>query len=371
MTKVKLRTKPISGNRHSLYLDFYPAIPNPATGRTTRREFLGIYVPAKPKTSAERNRVKELMECGEAIRAKRQVEVSNKRFGFLDKETLNKDFVEYFSELADKRSSSNQDNWISARYYLEQFSGGSLPMSGLNERVCNDFRDYLLSTNSRRSNGKKLSQNTAHSYFNKFKAALKQAYKDGLIQINLNARVPIIKQEETQREYLTTEEMKALIDTECDYPLLKQAAIFSALTGLRHSDLIKLTWSEIQLDGTGKYCIRFRQKKTSGVESLPVSEYALSFLENRGEPSEQVFHGLKYSAYNNAILKKWVANADITKDITFHCFRHTYAILQLANGTDIYTVSKLLGHRELKTTQVYARVLDQAKREAAEKLRFD
>jgi len=57
----------------------------------------------------------------------------------------------------------------------------------------------------------------------------------------------------------------------------------------------------------------------------------------------------------------------VTKDITSHCFRHTFATLQLSKGTDIYTVSKMLGHRELKTTQIYAKIIDQTKREAADK----
>ena len=63
-------------------------------------------------------------------------------------------------------------------------------------------------------------------------------------------------------------------------------------------------------------------------------------------------------------LQQWMMRAGISKTITFHCARHTYATLHLTNGTDIYTVSKLLGHRELKTTQVYAKVIDDKKIEA-------
>ena len=68
---------------------------------------------------------------------------------------------------------------------------------------------------------------------------------------------------------------------------------------------------------------------------------------------------------------QWIGAAGITKDITFHCFRHTYAVLQLANGTDIYTVSKMLGHRDLKTTQIYAKVIDRSKKEATNKIILD
>ena len=63
--------------------------------------------------------------------------------------------------------------------------------------------------------------------------------------------------------------------------------------------------------------------------------------------------------------------AGITKNITFHCARHTYATLQLTLGTDIYTVSKLLGHKELRTTQIYAKVIDDKKKEAANKIKLD
>ncbi len=94
-------------------------------------------------------------------------------------------------------------------------------------------------------------------------------------------------------------------------------------------------------------------------------------MREREKTTENVFEGLQYPAYQNKHLLKWVSTAGITKDITFHCFRHTFATLQLSSGTDIYTVSKMLGHRELKTTQIYAKVIDQTKRTAADKIKLD
>jgi integrase len=152
--------------------------------------------------------------------------------------------------------------------------------------------------------------------------------------------------------------------------LLKNAFIFSALSGLRWSDIEKLTWSEVQNSGNDYY-IRFRQKKTKGAETLPISEQAFNLLGKRGKPEEKVFDNLKYSAWNNLKLREWVMKAGITKHITFHCARHTYATLQLNLGTDIYTVSKLLGHRHLKTTEVYAKVMDKKKQEAANRIQLE
>jgi len=152
---------------------------------------------------------------------------------------------------------------------------------------------------------------------------------------------------------------------------LKRAALFSALTGLRFSDIEKLVWGELEyIEGNG-YFIQFKQKKTKGVEMMPISEQAYSLLGERKEPTDKVFEGLTYSAYSNKHLYQWIGGAGITKDITFHCFRHTFATLQLSKGTDIYTVSKMLGHRELKTTQIYAKIIDQTKRDAADKIKLD
>ena len=246
-----------------------------------------------------------------------------------------------------------------------------MKFADLNEKFCTDFKEHLLTTKSIKSNKTTLSTNSAVSYFNKVKAALKQAYKDGILQTDLNAKIKPIKTAETQRAYLTIEELNQLVKTPCNNVLLKRAALFSALTGLRFSDIQKMVWGELEyIEGQG-YFIKFKQKKTKGVEVLPISEQAYNLLGEQGNPKDKVFEGLKYSAYHNKHLFQWIGAAGITKDITFHCFRHTYAVLQLANGTDIYTVSKMLGHRELKTTQIYAKVVDKAKREAADKIRLN
>jgi integrase len=246
-----------------------------------------------------------------------------------------------------------------------------LKFADLNEKFCNDFKYYLLKTKSNKSSKVTLAQNSAVSYFNKVKATLKQAFKDGYLTNDLNARIEPIKQAETQRNFLTIEELNSLVKTECTNPLMKRAAIFSALTGLRFSDIKKLVWGELEyIEGNG-YFIQFKQQKTKGVEMMPISEQAYSLLGERKEPNDQVFEGLTYSAYENKHLAKWIGLAGITKEITFHCFRHTFATLQLSKGTDIYTVSKMLGHRELKTTQLYAKIIDQTKREAADKIKLD
>ena len=388
--KVALRNKPISGGRKTLYLDFHPPIPNPETGKLTRREFLGLYIynetikdkqgndkPVKLNPIYKQHN-KATLNTAELIRQKRQNQLNKPEIYTGEeleklriKELSERNFVEYFKSLADKRKASNFDNWVSAYKYLEIFTKGILKFADLNEKFCTEFKEYLLTTKSNKSNKVTLSQNSAVSYFNKFKASMKQAYKDGYLQTNLNVKINTIKTAETQREYLSMEQVQILVKTPCSISLLKSSALFSILTGLRFSDIAKLVWSEVQHSEIEGYFLKFIQQKTKAVENLPISEQAFSLMGERKEPKEQVFKGLVYSAYLNSHLKQWILNAGITEKITFHSFRHTYATLQLSKGTDIYTVSKMLGHRELKTTQIYAKIIDKTKREATDKIKLD
>jgi integrase len=414
--KVTLRQKPISKNRQSLYLDFYPAITDPKTGISSRRRFLGSYIfedlqdvkkrlksIQDDKDNAEKNQnliksLKELIKLlkplnpidkehnrvtlqrAEQIRQKLENNLNKPEiYTGYEKEQLKikerseKNFVKYFKELADKRKASNHDNWVSAYKYLETFTNGTLRFADIDEIFCNNFKEYLLNTKSNKSNKSKLSTNSAVSYHNKFKASLKQAYSDKYLSFDINSTIKSIKPTETRRNFLTIEELNILIKTECKNPLLKRAALFSALTGLRFVDIKNLVWDNVKQSPNNKNDIQleYTQQKTGSDETLPISKQAVSLLGERKEPQSQIFEGLNYSAYENKHLAKWLGLAGIEKEITFHCFRHTFATLQLSQGTDIYTVSKMLGHKDLKTTQIYAKIIDQTKRNAADKIKLD
>ncbi len=376
--KVSLRNKAIAKERHSLYLDFYPAIINPETNEPTRREFLGYYTFDKPKTPTDKQHNKETLAIAEQIRQRRDNEINKPEiYAAYEREQLKvksqgeQDFMVYFKRLTDKYRKSNYMVWLSTYKYLETFTNGNLKFADLNEKFCADFRDYILTTNSSRSEKATLSQNSAGLYFSKLKTAMKQAFKDGYLQIDLSAKIAPIKDTETLKQHLTIEELNELVKTDCKLPVLKNAALFSALTGLRYSDIEKMVWGEIEFIKGDGYFINFRQQKTKGLEVMPISEQAYQLLGKRREATDKVFDGLKYSYGQNLVLLRWVVKAGITKDITFHCFRHTFATLQLSSGTDIYTVSKMLGHKELKTKQVYAKIVDKTKRAAADKIKLD
>jgi len=212
-----------------------------------------------------------------------------------------------------------------------------------------------------------LSRNSKLSYFNKLKACLNKAYEDRIIAHNPIRGVDSFKSEEGTRMYLTLEELQTLVQTPCEYPKIKNAFIFSCLTGLRRSDILKLTWGEVQQQGDFTRLF-FKQKKTGGREYLDISQQAADLLGERGKSDENPFTDIHSPSVTNEVIKRWVLRAGIHKDITFHCGRHTFAVMMLDLGTDIYTVSKLLGHRELSTTQIYAKVLDKNKQAAVAKI---
>lgn len=121
-------------------------------------------------------------------------------------------------------------------------------------------------------------------------------------------------------------------------------------------------------DSENGWILKYRQQKTKGVENLPISEQAVKLLGERKDDDVLLFENLTYSAYHNKKLHKWVKESGIDKHITYHSSRHTFATLQLTMNTDIYTVSKLLGHRHLKTTEIYGKVIDKKKIDAVSKI---
>ncbi|SCY74491.1 Site-specific recombinase XerD [Flavobacterium anhuiense] len=374
---VTLRKRKLPSGRVTLYLDFFPPVYNPKTGKFFRREYLGLYLEPKPKNSIEKNVNSENLYKAELITANRFNEVNKQQIytpfeleRIRLKEVGEKSFIKYIKETAETKNGNNAEVWKYAITHFENFLGNKdIQMHDIDVTIIEDFRDYLLKVKSIRNKGKILAQNTALSYLNKIKATLKKAYKKGLLQNDINAAVQGIKEQESQRNFLTMEEALRLYNTPCKKDIVKRICLFSLLTGVRYSDLSKLTWEEVQYSKQEGHYIRFKQQKTDRPVTLPISQEAFEFLGEKNPEQNTVFCGLKKWDVDR-LVPIWINDAGIKKHITFHCFRHTYATLQMAAGTDIFTVSKMLGHKNIKTTQIYTKIIDEKKRETTGKISF-
>ena len=371
MATVSLRQKPIANGRASLYLDFFPEIISAKTGKPTRREFLKIYIYLKPKNEVEKTHNKSILEFANLVRAKRLTQIKDKEFGFKENITYNVDIIEFYNSIVEEYynngTDSNHSSWNASFNYYKAFAGNRLQSHFLNDEHVRKYRNFLLKTTNLRTGKGNLSVNTASSYFKNFASVLKRAYKKSIIEKDLASEIVFIKEEQTYREYLSQEELEILWDTPCDMPKLKHMAIFSALTGLRFVDVKALPFSNIYNDKHQGSYIKLREKKTGNLFNHPISQSVLDIINLQPKDNSLVFGDVKYTDIGRP-LKKWLMDSGITKKISFHNFRHTYATLQLANGADIYTVSKLLGHKNVATTQIYTKVIDSNKIIAANRI---
>lgn len=358
-TKVTVRKRPISNGQTSLYLDFYPAIRNPKTGKLSRREYLGLYIYTNPTDGFQQEYNKSMIQKAEIIKCRRTEAIINEEYGFLDKSKSKESFLDYFKKCMVERGSTQ--NWSTTFTHFKNYTNGECRFCDLTVPFCQGFLDYLMS-DACSHNGKNMMATTANNNLVKLKCVLSTAFEDGLLRENIAKKLVRVKAHGNKRNFLTKEELVKLSQTPCNSDVLRRAGLFSCLTGLRLSDCIRLRWENIVKLADGGWAMDIITKKTSTAAILPISDEALQLCGDRSEGI--VFKGLTPGLVA-CHLKSWIAAAGITKHITFHCFRHTFATLQLAGGTDLYTVSKLMTHSNIATTQIYAEVIDELKRDAA------
>ncbi len=366
--KISLKKKKLASGKLSLYIEYYKGshIDNNGIKKHNRDfEYLKMYLNGDPKSPKEKKENKETLTLAENILALRQADVIKGKYEIKNTNKLKTSFLTYYTQLKEERyeSKGNYDNWDAAYKHLEKYCSSSITFNEINEDFIKNFKKYLIEKALTKS-GTPLSQNSKYTYFNKVKAAIKSAYEEGYLEKNILKNIKGFEQGESTREYLTHNELQALATAECKYIMLKNAFLFSCLCGLRWSDINKMIWSEVRDEDNG-FRIIFKQKKTDGLEYLYISDQARELLGERTNESDRVFVGLKYGAHFNAEILRWCMRAGITKHITFHSARHTNAVLLLENGADIYTVSKRLGHKEIRTTEIYAKIIDKKMKEAA------
>ena len=358
---VTLRTRKCKKGMLSYYLDYYPCYRDKDTMKTIRHESLGIFIYEKPRNQEQLRFNRSMKEKAEAIRCRRYEIVINERYDLFDKMQLKEDFVEYF----EKEAKKHNQKWLYAFGHFKDYVNDKCTFEEVDIELCQGFSNYLEEEALNKRTGAKLAQNSAAGYWAAFRCLLGIAYKTKKLRENINDYLECMDTERTMKESLTLEEIYALYNTECSEPVLKQAAIFSCLTGLRYSDVEAMTWEKVHSYADGGKYLDFKCVKTGKRCIVPVNDDVITLMGKQGKGT--VFEGLNYTM-TQTTLKRWLKEARITKHITFHSFRHTYATLQVELGTDIYTVQSLLGHANVSTTEIYARHANAKNREAASKI---
>jgi site-specific recombinase XerD len=360
MASVTLRTKGIDKKGYSLFLDIY-------NEGHRYKEYLKLYVSKdylKPENRNILKQDKESWELAKAIQAKRFIQIKESIAGFIPKSTK-QDFIKYYREETSQRHKTYQH---ALTYLIEYNQSEKLPFRVLDEKYLKDFITFLKT--------QELSISSIRMYLSRISAILNQAVKNKVIQTNpfhylkRGQGGDIPAETQSKIEYLTLEELRKLNDTPFEDGV-RHFFLFSCFTGLRLSDLIKMKWTDIK-----KGTLTYTQTKQGNVKThyLPLSAQALSLLpvisKNQvlvmKEKQELVFLHVPEKRKMNTQLKAWAKKAKLDKNIHVHVGRHTFATLALTSGVGLYTVSKMLGHSKIGTTQIYAEVIDEVKQQAAD-----
>ncbi len=329
------------------YLDIY----DPETGKR-RYEFPGL----NTTTDARRNDGQETLAKEFVV----QFQDIKWREAHGYPTELSVPFLDYFRSLVKGRHKA----WRGMLYVLETFPEAMTPLRKINYGWLSNLQEHLLSERD----GRVLSQSSASTYYAKVKAALALAMKQELITSNPAERIKGISAVPAQRVYLTHEEIQALANTQCRDQEGKRAFLFACYTGLRISDIRALTWNKYRDGG-----LQLRIKKTDEPEYMPLSATALKLLgvmpsDGHSKRSSATIFELPADGTLWTHLQEWADAAGLSKHISMHTARHTFATLALSETGNLYLVSKLLGHTDIKHTQVYAKIIDQEKKDAVESL---
>ena len=375
---VRIRFKQLSNGNQSIYLEYYTGDvirKENYVGGKRKYEFLKLYlIPERTREDKAKNEA--TLALAKAIQSRRIVEVQNDAHGFQNTNKSRVNLLDYLENIGKQSAEQGSRNYartvLNTVRALRLFRGDYIAFRDVDKEFLSEFTDYLrqmpkASKYGVLKTGGRLSNNSVVSYYGTLRTAINRAYKEGIITVNPTKEFDFaskVRQEPSRREYLTLDELKTLINTECRHEIVKRAFLFSCLCGLRVSDIRKLRWCDLQRS-SGRVRIEITMQKTKEPLYLPISDEALKWLPERSEANGSDFiFPLTHEGTVNDTLQHWAKVAGITKHISFHVARHTHATMMLTLGADLYTVSKLLGHKNIATTQIYAKIVDKKKEEA-------
>ena len=359
---VRLREKELANGVRSLYLDIY------VNGKRSY-EFLKLYL--IPETNPQAKVQNEnTMRAANTIKLNRILEITNNKAGLkntsIRAKILLKDWMETFRQAQEQKGVKDQKLIHNTVHALTAYN--------INVAMRDVNRDYIIGlTNFLRNDyrsprGKKLKDYSVINYLGCLRNALNMAVREDVIADNPIMKLSAqdkVKAPESQREYLTVEEVQQLEATDSPYPHIKPAFLFACYTGLRCSDVRSITWGKIVKDGE-KYRLHTVMFKTKRPFYIPLSKKAMQWMPERGDKTDDdlIFENIPVQVNTKLYLQPWLDKAGITKPITFHCSRHTFGTMMLTLGADIYTTSKLMGHTKVEVTQIYAKIINKKKDDA-------
>lgn len=348
-----LRRKKLKNGVESLYIDY-------VYNGTRFKDYLKLYV-REEKSESDKEANKEVMNTANALLAKKIVEIHDKEAGFRGRN--NNILLEEF--LLERQGKYEQEGHYGYVRNLKVLRGWVAKMKkrvtvrGIDAEYVTSFVSKL------RESG--MGEGSVFTMYQALGCQLAAAVRSGIIRTHpysMLDRMQKPKRQESTREYLSFDEIKAFASVaprDSKYEACQKAFLFSCFTGLRLSDVENLTWDNIRESMTGKEIV-LKQQKTQNVVYIPLAENALSLLPEKG--SESNVWNLPRRCTLGNILKKTASLAGISKKVTFHVARHSFATLALTSGVDIYTVSKLMGHTNVTTTAIYAKMTDRKRRSA-------
>ncbi len=355
---IRLRMKALSDGSKSLYLDVY------RNGKRTY-EYLKMYIiPETDNNARKQNQV--TMDAANAIKSKRIIELTNGEAGIKTRDKVYLlDWMETYKENQAKRGKKDGSQIRVTIRILKEYAGERMTLDQIDKAFCQNYLDYLIT--EYRPNGKRVSNYTLHTYYRVLNGALNAAVRADVLRTNPFTKISNsdkIRIPESKRSYMTIEELRTLIATPMENEEVKRAYLFSCFCGLRISDIINLKWKDVFSD-RGQYRLAVSMQKTKEPIYLPLSPEALKWMPKRGgKTDDDTVFDLPSPTYVNVLLKSWAKAAGINKKFSYHTSRHTFATMMLTLGADLYTTSKLLGHADVKMTQVYAKIINQKKDDA-------
>lgn len=375
---VSLRGKKLASGNVSLYLN------RQENGKQIKR-YLDRSILCIETDADVKMRNKETIRQARVIADEADAAVQKEINGFSIAKKATVNLISYILYQADEalKKSGNKHGYYytlqSLAKHISLYSGDRTTLAQVDKNYILGFITYLKTaknfnfqrTGTVRDKELLLAQNTQHNLFMKFKYVLRKAVREDVIAVNPadkleNSEKP--QEEEGTREFLTVDEIRKLIVTPCKNLTLKKAFLFCCLVGLRYSDISSITWGELVKDSDGANLLRFRMKKVKRGENAYISDEAMKWLPERGNAADSdIIYPLPKNDSANKQLARWIKAAGIIKRITFHCSRHTAATLNLSLGTSIETVSKMMGHTKISTTQIYAKIIDVKRKEAVNK----